>query len=788
MAIHDLSVAVGERNERRGSVALVVLVAAGLIAAAAGLVIVGRGQAGGAGAGAGTYVVVLLALLGVVGVFSLLALATGLLLVSGRDSPPGPGRPGHGPPGHSHPLLEDVVENAHDGIVVADGLGRVLYANAAYRLFADAAAIGDVRPVERVFGGGPDLSEAVYRLLRASQEGRRLQEEVRIAGARGEPARWLRLRVHPLEPPAAGAGAARTVWTVADVTRDRERQENVFQDLERAFRYLDHAPAGFFSADSNGDMGYINATLAGWLDYDVAEVGSGGLRLADILPGGRRALLAKSPALPGEVKTEVLDLDLTRRDGGTLAVRLHHKVAFAADGSPGDSCTLVLNRATPVSAGGAGDSLHAAEMRLMPSEQDVPQHQSNQSQKMELVGKLAGGIAHDFNNLLTSILLATDFLLVTHKPTDASYENITQIRQDANRASNLVRQLLAFSRQQTLRPEVLDLGEALSELSMMLRRLIGERVTLELAPPPRDLWRVKADQTQFEQVIINLAVNAKDAMPEGGKLALRTANVAAEQSRQFAGNGMPSGEYVLIEAGDTGTGMLPKVKERVFEPFFTTKEPGKGTGLGLSTVYGIVKQTGGFIDLDSTVGKGTTFRIFLPRHCDDARQTPACARAGLEDGAAGGEGNSFIRPASSKPAPAQAGVGSPSPVLADDTGRGTILLVEDEGGLRRLNARALESRGYTVLQAANGIEAIASFDSHPGKIDLVLSDVVMPEMGGRALFDELRMRDPNVKIIFVSGYAGEALDNLPEGQQYKFLAKPFSLKQLIGAVKETTGM
>jgi signal transduction histidine kinase len=775
MAIHDVSATVGERNERRGSVALVLLVAAGLIAAAAGLVIAGRGQMGGTG----TYVIVLLALLGVVGVFSLLALATGLLLVSGRDA---------GPLGHSPPLLEDVVENAHDGIVVADGHGRVLYANAAYRLFADAAGSGDVRP-ERLFGGDPDLSEAVYRLLKAAQEGRRLQEEARIAGRRGEPARWLRLRVHPLGPPSppgpakASASAARTVWTVADVTRDRERQEDVFQDLERAFRYLDHAPAGFFSADGNGDIGYINATLAGWLDYDVAEVGSGGLGLSDIVPGGRQGLLAKSPSLPGEVKTEVLDLDLTRRDGGTLAARLHHKVVFAADGSPGDSCTLVLNRATPASAGEAGELLHATETRLLPSAQDVPQHQSNQSQKMELVGKLAGGIAHDFNNLLTSILLATDFLLVGHKPSDASYEHITQIRQDANRASNLVRQLLAFSRQQTLRPEVLDLGEALSDLSMMLRRLIGERVTLELAPPPRELWPVKADQTQFEQVIINLAVNAKDAMPEGGRLALRTANVGAEQSRQFVGNGIPSGEYVLIEVGDTGTGMLPKVKERVFEPFFTTKEPGKGTGLGLSTVYGIVKQTGGFIDLDSTVGKGTTFRIFLPRHGDDAKPT-------TEDAGANGADNSFTSPASSKPAPAPTGNGSPSPtpVLADDTGRGTILLVEDEGGLRRLNARALESRGYTVLQAANGIEAIASFDSHAGKIDLVLSDVVMPEMGGRALFDELRKRDPNVKIIFVSGYAGEALDNLPEGQQYKFLAKPFSLKQLIGAVKETTGM
>ena len=310
MAMQGLSVAPGERSERRGSIALVLLVAAGLIAAA-GLMVVGRNQAD-------SYVIILLTLLSVVGVFSLFALAAGLLRVSGRDA------------GRS--LLEDVLENAPDGVVVTDHHGRVLFANAAYRRFADAIGIEDVRPVERVFVGDPEVSEAVYRLLKAAQEGRRAQEEVRVANLRSAPAQWLRLRVRP----QGSADAGRTVWTVADVTRDRERQENVFQDLERAFRYLDHAPAGFFSVDGAGDIGYINATLAGWLDYDLAQVGSGGLGLADILPGGSRALLTTLSALPGEVKTEVLDLDLTRRDGRTLPVRLYHKVAFAADGTAGE--------------------------------------------------------------------------------------------------------------------------------------------------------------------------------------------------------------------------------------------------------------------------------------------------------------------------------------------------------------------------------------------------------------------------------------------------------------------
>jgi len=851
MAMQGLSITTGERSERRGSIALVVLVAVGLIAAAAGLMVVGRGQAG-------SYVVVLLAFLGVIGVFSLFALAAGVLRVSGRQA------------GNS--ILDNVLENAHDGIVVTDGHGRVLYANAAYRAFADATGPEDVRPVERVLVGDPDVSEAVYRLLKAAQEGRRLQEEVRIAGPRGEPARWLRLRVRPL---GAARDAKTSVWTVADVTRDRERQENVFQELQHAIDYLDHAPAGFFSVDADGDIGYINATLAGWLDYDLAQVGSGGLRLADILPGDSAALFTALSAQPGEVKTDILDLDLRRRDGRTLPVRLYHKVAFAADAAPGASRTLVLNRASNDGA----DPLRAAEVRFMrffnntpmaiatvdrdgriarsnglfvnlfhnvlkgepaaplghsirgviaerdraalddalaaaargqgqidpidaalagegerwarfyvtavekderdseaaivyaieTTDQRVLQRQLDQSQKMELVGQLAGGIAHDFNNVLNSIMMAADFLLIAHKPSDPSFQDIMLIKQDANRAASLVRQLLAFSRRQTLHPQVLDLGETVSELSMMLRRLIGERVALDLVHG-RDLWPVKADQSQIGQVIVNLAVNAKDAMPDGGKLTLKTENVTRADSQRFALKGMPPGEYVLVTVTDTGTGIPPEIVDRVFEPFFSTKEVGKGTGLGLSTVYGIVKQTGGFVYLESAIGKGTTFRIFLPRHVAEAALPAPAPEPGMI-------------PATSREArqPAKA-------VPADDTGHGTILLVEDEESLRGLNARGLSSRGYTVLQAANGMEAIEAFDRYAGKIDLVVSDVVMPEMDGPTLLTNLRSRDADVKIIFVSGYAQDAFEkNLPQDVKYGFLAKPFTLKQLVGAVKQVSG-
>jgi two-component system cell cycle sensor histidine kinase/response regulator CckA len=574
-------------------------------------------------------------------------------------------------------------------------------------------------------------------------------------------------------------------------------------------------------------------------------------------------------AAPGEVRTEVFDLDLKTRGGKPIPVRLFHKVAFGADGAPGASRTLALNRAR----GEGSDAQRAAEVRFMRFFQNTPmaiatvdkagriernnarfaktfegliknddrsilsvvterdrpaleaairkasegqsdiapveaaltgnaerwanffvlaveeedrdgeaaivyalettaqrtlENRFQQQQKMESVGQLAGGIAHDFNNVLSAIMMATDFLLNAHKPTDPSFKDIMQIKQNANRAAALVRQLLAFSRKQTLRPQVLDLGETLSDLGMLLKRLIGEKVTLETVHG-RDLWPVKVDISQFEQVIVNLAVNARDAMPDGGKVILRTANVPAEECGKFAYKGMPKADYVLVEVSDTGTGIPPDIIEKIFEPFFTTKEVGKGTGLGLSTVYGIVKQTGGFIYADSQPGS-TSFRIFLPRHIpgvdEVVPQIPAGEAPAIAEAIA----------AADKMARA---------ATADLTGQGTILLVEDEEGLRALNARGLSSRGYTVLEAGNGVEAIEAFARH-GRVDLVVSDVVMPEMDGPTLLKELRRRDPNVKIIFVSGYAEEAFSkNLPSQEQYAFLAKPFTLKQLVAEVKKT---
>jgi two-component system, cell cycle sensor histidine kinase and response regulator CckA len=443
-------------------------------------------------------------------------------------------------------------------------------------------------------------------------------------------------------------------------------------------------------------------------------------------------------------------------------------VAAAADGrgeTPPIDVTLSGGQrsarafVTPVSDRTDGEE--AAILYLLDmTEQRALQEQFTQAQKMQAVGQLAGGVAHDFNNVLTAIIGYSDLLLASHRPTDPSFQDIMQIKQNANRAASLVRQLLAFSRRQTLRPQVMNLNDNVSDVQILLKRLLGEKVELNVKHG-RDLWPVKADVNQFEQVVVNLAVNARDAMPNGGRLTLRTSNVSDTQSAAYNYKGLVPADYVLLEVEDTGHGMTPEVMEKIFEPFFTTKDVGKGTGLGLAMVFGIIKQSNGYIFCDSTPGKGTTFRVFLPRHM-----------AAPEDVVA-------AKPEDAEKAPAQ-----------DLTGQGTILLVEDEEAVRAFGARALRSRGYTVLEAASGVEALELVDDHKDEIALVVSDVVMPEMDGPTLFTELRKRGLKYQFVFASGYAEEAFKkNLPEAEQedFAFLPKPYSLKQLIEAVKQAQG-
>lgn len=388
-----------------------------------------------------------------------------------------------------------------------------------------------------------------------------------------------------------------------------------------------------------------------------------------------------------------------------------------------------------------------------------------QATKMQAVGQLAGGVAHDFNNVLTAIIGYCDLMLMRHTPGDSDYDDIQQVKANSNRAASLTRQLLAFSRQQTLRPQVLQLPDVVAEVSALLKRLIGEKIVLEVTHD-RDLGFVRADPTQLEQVLLNLAVNARDAINDklsakaggkgssGGVLKLMTRRVTAADVRAMKSDILPIGDYTALVVEDNGHGIKPAQIGKIFEPFFTTKEKGKGTGLGLSTVYGIVKQSGGFIFAESEVEKFTRFTMYLPVHVPDASETAEAARAA-----------------------------QPKPELKREwSGGGRILLVEDEDTVRAVAERALARQGYEVTTAADGEEGLEAI-VNGGQFDLVVSDVVMPSMDGPAMAREIRALKPDLPFLFMSGYAEENLRRDIDIPNMHFLPKPFSVQQIAEAVE-----
>jgi two-component system cell cycle sensor histidine kinase/response regulator CckA len=337
--------------------------------------------------------------------------------------------------------------------------------------------------------------------------------------------------------------------------------------------------------------------------------------------------------------------------------------------------------------------------------------------------------------------------------------------------AELTRRMLAFARRQPLQPKPVHLGQVSFNVAKLLSRTLGEKIKIEVKAE-EDLWRVLVDPAHVESSLINLAVNARDAMPDGGELTVRTMNVAAAECQKFGYRELTAADYVLVEVEDTGSGIAPDVLKKIFEPFFTTKEVGKGTGLGLSMVYGIIKQTGGFIFCDSEVGKGSVFRIFLPRHVPGAKPAVEDESRSVAEGDA-------------KAAEVAVAAARLSDAARDLSGSATVLLVEDEDAVRMGGMRALTSRGYTVHEASSGVEALEVYHSLAGQVDIVVSDVVMPEMDGPTLLGELRKIRPDIKFIFVSGYAEDAFaKNLPADAKFGFLPKPFSLKQLATVVKE----
>jgi len=376
------------------------------------------------------------------------------------------------------------------------------------------------------------------------------------------------------------------------------------------------------------------------------------------------------------------------------------------------------------------------------------------SQKMQAVGLLAGGIAHDFNNLLTAMIGFCDLLLNRHPPGDSSFADITQIKQNALRAARLTRQLLAFSRKQTLQAKIINISDILSEISDLIRRVIDENITLDMIHG-KDLKCAKVDGGELEQVILNLAINGSDAMQGSGKLTIKTSNINISTEEIDFGftvddEAIPEGEYVKISVSDEGMGIPTHIVEKVFEPFFSTKGS-QGTGLGLSTVYGIIKQTKGYIFIDTKEGVGTTFNILFKAYEEIEKEEPI----------------------------------QEEKLKKDLTGRSTLLLVEDEIPVRMVTSRALSNKGYKILEAENGEEALKMFVKEGKNVELIITDVMMPGMTGPVMVKQIRQEYPDIKVIFISGYAEDAFaDTFEKGEEFNFLSKPFTLEELVIKVKD----
>ena len=585
------------------------------------------------------------------------------------------------------------------GVLAAlvDGEGRLLAANRAFT----ARAIQDEATQHK-----PRFTD----LVEVSDGGEfRLVAE----GDGGRPLRAVHVPLNPLSP--AGAGT----FLLFD-----DSDALTFASSTHLQALLDMLPIGLALVDRDGRFLTMNEAFRG--AAGIAD------KAKPVYPGDLVVKEDKAPVA-----------DAVRRNArgpamsGDLAVRLAR--------SPAEPVALTI-----AGLRGLGD---AAVLLLLKdnSEEAKLKRQIAQATKMQAVGQLAGGVAHDFNNILTAIIGHCDLMLMRHTPGDSDYDDIQQIKSNSNRAAGLTRQLLAFSRQQTLRPQVLQLPDVVSEVSHLLKRLLGETVRL-VVKHGRNLGPVRADPGQLEQVIINLAVNARDAMAGsgGGTLTIQTYPVHADKVAELGSEILPIADYAALSVTDTGSGIPANVLGKVFEPFFTTKEVGKGTGLGLSTVYGIVKQSGGFIFADSKVGEGTRFIIYLPVH--RAQEEPGKARKGAK------------------------------PKENELWGSGRVLLVEDEPMVRTVAERALTRHGYTVVTADNGEDALEEL-AKGEEFVLLISDVVMPGMDGPTMVEEARKTRPDLPILFMSGYAEEQLRKSIDIDHVAFLPKPFSVQELAEAAR-----
>jgi two-component system, cell cycle sensor histidine kinase and response regulator CckA len=469
---------------------------------------------------------------------------------------------------------------------------------------------------------------------------------------------------------------------------------------------------------------------------------------------GEAALLQDRVAYPSDLVADedrAVVSDLVRRVGAGATGKQRAMVRLRRGAEEPVQLSITPTQGMGPRVGGVAAVLTLADN----AERRKLEEQFAQAQKMNLVGQLAGGIAHDFNNILTAIGGFCELLLQRHPPGDSSFADINQILTNANRAASLVKQLLAYSRQQTLKPTTVQITDLITEQVVTLKRLIGDRMKLDVQHG-RDLPTVRVDQGQFYTVVMNLVVNARDAMPQGGTISIRTFEVKPATLPKERADVMEKRDYIAVEVRDTGSGIAADVLPKIFEPFFTTKAIGQGTGLGLSTVYGIVKQSNGFIFADSLIGVGTAFTIYLPAYADAVAEI----------------------------------VAAPVP-LQDLWGKATILLVEDEDAVRAFATKALERKGYTVLSAASGEEALELLERDVAAVNILVTDVVMPNMDGPALALKVRAARPDLPVLFMSGYAEEqlrqSLSSAFDMAHVAFLPKPFSLKDLAQTVKDVLG-
>jgi PAS domain S-box-containing protein len=512
---------------------------------------------------------------------------------------------------------------------------------------------------------------------------------------------------------------------LAGIAIEYHHTRTELQAAEQRYRTLvERLPAITYIAEvgSLGRWHFVSPQIESMLGFSADEwLSDSGIWMRCIHEDDRQIALAAEKRVQETGELYQAEYRMCARDGRILWFRDEAKLLEAPDGS------------IPLMQGVLYDITEYKRL----------EDQLRQAQKMEAVGQLAGGVAHDFNNLLMVIQAHADRILGQLPQTDSSYADAVEIHNATTRAASLTSQLLAFSRKQILQPKVLDLGAVLTEVGKMLERLLGATITLQLEIQP-GIGKIKVDRSQLEQAILNLAVNARDAMPAGGTLAIQARNVHFSETQVWQHSSLPSGSYVALTISDTGVGIDPDAQTRIFEPFFTTKAPGKGTGLGLSMVYGVVKQSDGAITVESVLGRGTTFKIFLPK-CDEEAASGQSALAEPEK----------------------------------STGSETILLVEDQAAIREVISAYLMRLGYNVLTAPDGEAALSIAATQQKSIDLVVTDLLMPNMGGLELATRMKQLHPETRVLFMSGYPDEAIRS-QEGltEDVEVMQKPFSMKSL----------